>query len=125
MPPPADAIEGAGADPAQPAAFQGTARFRLDGELGAGAGGLGVAMGGAIGQALAHRGSGRFFVHTSGDGEWTIVLFAHAGWREPVEFMNHCSTKWAIFLMSLKSLLETEKGTPNPHDPNISGDGPD
>ena len=29
------------------------------------------------------------------DGDWTIVLFAHAGWREPVEFMNHCSTKWA------------------------------
>src|SRR3954467_10271989 len=26
------------------------------------------------------------------DGDWTIVGFAHAGWREPVEFMNHCST---------------------------------
>jgi len=54
------------------------------------------------------------------DGEWTIVLFAHAGWRDPVEFMNHCSTKWAIFLMSLKSLVETGTGTPHPHDVRIS-----
>lgn len=27
--------------------------------------------------------------------------------------MHHCSTKWVIFLMSLKSLLETGKGTPS------------
>ncbi|MDT4936038.1 MAG: hypothetical protein QOK11_3930 [Pseudonocardiales bacterium] len=54
------------------------------------------------------------------DGEWTIVLFAHAGWRDPVEFMNHCSTKWAIFLMSLKSLVETGTGAPHPHDVQIS-----
>src|SRR5688572_15250102 len=37
------------------------------------------------------------------DGDYTIVLFKHQGWKEPVEFMHHCSTKWAIFLMSLKS----------------------
>ena len=30
------------------------------------------------------------------DGDYTIVLFTHEGWREPVEFMHHCSTKWAI-----------------------------
>jgi uncharacterized protein YndB with AHSA1/START domain len=54
------------------------------------------------------------------DGEWTIVLFAHAGWREPVEFLNHCSTKWAIFLMSLKALVETGTGAPHPHDVQIS-----
>ncbi|WP_445269136.1 SRPBCC family protein [Streptomyces sp. DSM 41634] len=53
------------------------------------------------------------------DGEWTILMFAHAGWREPVEFMNHCSTKWAIFLMSLKSLLETGSGAPHPRDVQI------
>ena len=28
------------------------------------------------------------------DGDWTIVLFKHRGWQEPVEFMHHCSTKW-------------------------------
>lgn len=54
------------------------------------------------------------------EGDYTIVLFAHQGWREPVEFMHHCSTKWAIFLMSLKSLLETGKGSPWPDDVQIS-----
>jgi len=54
------------------------------------------------------------------DGEWTIVLFAHAGWHDPIEFMNHCSTKWAIFLMSLKSLVETGAGAPHPNDVQIS-----
>jgi uncharacterized protein YndB with AHSA1/START domain len=53
------------------------------------------------------------------DGEYTIVLFKHQGWKEPVEFMHHCSTKWAIFMMSLKSLLETGKGSPNPNDVKI------
>jgi uncharacterized protein YndB with AHSA1/START domain len=48
------------------------------------------------------------------DGDWTIVLFKHAGWKEPVEFMHHCSTKWAVFLLSLKALLETGKGRPWP-----------
>jgi len=46
----------------------------------------------------------------------TVVLFAHAGWREPVEFMAHCSARWAYFLLSLKSYLETGKGTPFPVD---------
>jgi uncharacterized protein YndB with AHSA1/START domain len=53
------------------------------------------------------------------DGEWTIVLFAHAGWKEPIEFMHHCGTKWAIFLMSLKSLVETGTGKPYPDDVKI------
>ncbi len=47
---------------------------------------------------------------------WTIVLFKHEGWKEPVEFMHHCSTKWAVFLLSLKSLLESGKGAPWPND---------
>ena len=58
-------------------------------------------------------------------GDYAIVLFKHQGWKEPVEFMHHCSTKWATYLMSLKSLLETGKGTPNPNETHISGDGPD
>ena len=58
-------------------------------------------------------------------GDHAIVLFKHQGWKEPVEFVHHCSTKWAVYLLSLKSLVETEKGTPNPNDPHISGDGPD
>jgi uncharacterized protein YndB with AHSA1/START domain len=53
------------------------------------------------------------------EGDYAIVLFKHQGWREPVEFMYHCSTKWATFLMSLKSLVETGKGAPSPNDVRI------
>jgi len=49
----------------------------------------------------------------------TWVLFTHAGWREPVEFMHHCSTKWATFLLSLKDLLEKGEGRPAPDDVKI------
>ena len=54
---------------------------------------------------------------------FTIVLFGHEGWKEPVEFMYHCSTKWATFLMSLKKLVETGKGEPAPHNVKISNGG--
>jgi uncharacterized protein YndB with AHSA1/START domain len=59
------------------------------------------------------------FELTHNDG-WTIVLFTHAGWLEPVGFMHHCSTKWAIFLMSLKALVESGVGAPHPKDVQIS-----
>ncbi len=53
------------------------------------------------------------------DGDWTTVLFAHEGWKEPVEFMRHCSTKWGVFLMSLKALVETGEGAPDPRDVKV------
>jgi uncharacterized protein YndB with AHSA1/START domain len=53
----------------------------------------------------------------------TAVLFTHAGWREPVEFMYHCSTKWANFLQSLKAGLEDAAFAPFPNDPPISSWG--
>ncbi len=56
----------------------------------------------------------------SGAGEYTIVQFAHRGWREEVEFMAHCSTKWATFLLSLRDFVETGRGRPSPDDLNIS-----
>lgn len=46
----------------------------------------------------------------------TVVLFTHAGWGSPSEFMAHCSARWAYFLLSLKAYLETGKGTPSPDD---------
>jgi uncharacterized protein YndB with AHSA1/START domain len=49
----------------------------------------------------------------------TFVLFTHAGWAKPVEFMHHCSTKWAVFLLSLRELVETGAGRPAPHDLKI------
>jgi uncharacterized protein YndB with AHSA1/START domain len=53
----------------------------------------------------------------------TVILFKHQGWKEPSGFMHHCSTKWALFLMSLKSLVETGNGRPYPNDVHISVSG--
>jgi uncharacterized protein YndB with AHSA1/START domain len=58
----------------------------------------------------------------SPEGAGTTIRFKQQGWRQPVDFMHHCSTKWAIYLMSLKSLLETGKGAPYPNDVRISLD---
>ncbi len=41
-----------------------------------------------------------------------ILLFKHSGWREEVEFMHHCSTQWAYFLIGLRRFLETGEETP-------------
>lgn len=53
------------------------------------------------------------------DGDMTILNFGHRNWKEPVEFMAHCSMKWATFLMSLKQLVETGNGRPSPDDLKI------
>lgn len=53
------------------------------------------------------------------DGKQTWVRFAHTGWKETSDFMAHCSTKWAVFLLSLKDLLETGCGKPFPNDAQI------
>ena len=55
----------------------------------------------------------------SQDGAYTIVRFAHRNWREAVEFTEHCSMKWATFMLSLKELVETGKGRPSPDDIKI------
>ncbi len=49
----------------------------------------------------------------------TIIIFGHRNWREAVEFMAHCSMKWAVFLLSLREFLETGKGKPSPNDLKI------
>jgi uncharacterized protein YndB with AHSA1/START domain len=49
----------------------------------------------------------------------TFVIFTHAGWKKPVEFMHHCSTKWATFLLSLKNWIERGEGRPHPYDMKI------
>jgi uncharacterized protein YndB with AHSA1/START domain len=50
----------------------------------------------------------------------TLVYFRHADWREPVEFMHHCSTKWATFLLSLRAAAEGTGGRPFPDDLRIT-----
>lgn len=54
------------------------------------------------------------------DDGFTIVHFGHRRWREESEFMAHCSTKWATFLLSLRDFVETGRGRPAPHDLKIS-----
>ncbi len=51
--------------------------------------------------------------------EQVFVNFSHYHWQEPSSFMAHCNTKWALFLLSLKSLLEKGQGQPFPHDTSI------
>ncbi len=48
-----------------------------------------------------------------------FVLFKHAHWREPVEFMHHCSTKWAVFLLSLRDWVERAEAHPHPYEVKI------
>jgi len=64
-------------------------------------------------------GSTAEFDFTDADGGYTIVNFGHRGWQEEVEFLHHCSTKWASYLLSLKQLVETGTGAPSPHDVRI------
>ncbi len=49
----------------------------------------------------------------------TILLFGHRNWHEATESTHHCSTKWAVFLLSLREYVETGKGRPSPHDLKI------
>ncbi|HEX5006636.1 MAG TPA: SRPBCC domain-containing protein [Hyphomonadaceae bacterium] len=54
------------------------------------------------------------------EGEQATVMFKHEGWAEPTEFMHHCSTKWATFLMSMKAYTETGRGAPFPDDQRVT-----
>jgi uncharacterized protein YndB with AHSA1/START domain len=49
----------------------------------------------------------------------TFVIFKHANWKKSTEFMHHCSTKWATFLLSLRNWLERAEGRPSPYDIKI------
>ncbi len=56
------------------------------------------------------------------NGDETVLKFTQS-WREPVDFMFHCSTKWAFFLLGLKASLEGGAGTPFPGELQISSWG--
>ena len=53
------------------------------------------------------------------DGDQTFVRFTHANWKETTDLLAHCSTKWAMFLLSLKDAIETGTGRPFPNDIHI------
>jgi uncharacterized protein YndB with AHSA1/START domain len=52
----------------------------------------------------------------STDEKQTFIQFRHSGWRESTNFQGHCSMRWAVFLLSLKDVLERGKGRPIPYD---------
>jgi uncharacterized protein YndB with AHSA1/START domain len=52
----------------------------------------------------------------SQDDKQTFIQFRHSGWRENTNFQGHCSMKCAVFLLSLKDVLERGKGRPYPYD---------
>jgi len=58
-----------------------------------------------------------FALETQGDG--TMLRFRHSGWKEGIDFMGHCSAKWAYYMFSLKGYVEAGTGTPHPHDSTI------
>lgn len=53
----------------------------------------------------------------------TAVTLTHVGWRQPTDFMGQCSTRWAIYLVGLKRLLEGGTPTPFPPCPPVSSMG--
>ena len=49
----------------------------------------------------------------------TFVNFRHYNWRQSSDFLAHCSTKWGVFMMSLKSCIENGDGQAYPNDVHI------
>jgi uncharacterized protein YndB with AHSA1/START domain len=45
-------------------------------------------------------------------GDQTVLRFAHAGWREPTDFMGQCTTNWGMFLLGLQARLAGGEATP-------------
>lgn len=50
------------------------------------------------------------------DGEFVVVDFRHSHWNEQTEMFGRCSFHWALYMKSLKDLVET--GTGQPHKMN-------
>ena|SRR3984957_5771461 len=55
--------------------------------------------------------------------EEVVLYFTHKNWSNPTDFMAQCNTKWAVFLLSLKDLVETGQGHPFPNDIRIGHSG--
>ena len=56
------------------------------------------------------------------DGKQTLLNFSHYNWAEADEFLAHCSTKWGVFMLSIKTCIETGHGRPFPDDVHIDLD---
>jgi uncharacterized protein YndB with AHSA1/START domain len=56
----------------------------------------------------------------STDDKQTFIQFRHSGWKESTDFQGHCSMRWAVFMLSLKDVLERGKGRPIPYDLEVN-----
>ena len=56
----------------------------------------------------------------SRDDKQTFIQFRHSGWKESTDFQGHCSMRWAVFMLSLKDVLERGKGRPIPYDLEVN-----
>jgi uncharacterized protein YndB with AHSA1/START domain len=54
------------------------------------------------------------------EGGQVFVDFTHSHWQEISAHFRQCSTKWAVFLLSLKEYLEHGRGRPFPDDVPIN-----
>jgi uncharacterized protein YndB with AHSA1/START domain len=53
-------------------------------------------------------------------GDQVFINFSHKNWVQQTSLCSHCSTKWAVFLLSLKDYLEKGQGQPFPGDVHIN-----
>jgi hypothetical protein len=54
------------------------------------------------------------------EGDKTQLTFTHIGLVPEYECYNICTDSWGNYIKgSLKSLIETGKGNPNPYEPSI------
>ncbi len=56
------------------------------------------------------------------DKKQAILNFSHYNWQNADEFFAHCGSKWGVFMMSIKSCIETGRGQPYPDDVPIDFD---
>jgi len=52
--------------------------------------------------------------------EETVIYFQHRGWPGVTPMYQHCTTKWAAFLFSLKAYLDGETARAFPNDIKVS-----
>lgn len=59
------------------------------------------------------------FALSEKNGQVTL-RFTQAKWREVTDSLAFCTTKWGVYLMGLKELIESGTGRPWPHDLQIT-----
>ena len=64
-----------------------------------------------------------FTFDISADDDQTVLMFTNEGWKAAVPFLHHCSTKWAYFLLGLKTRLQGGPSVAFPNDAKLDAWG--